>query len=56
MTAKDRPAVERHAEFIMRLGPRLIGRYSDGGATLHKIDRRKNKAARAARRKNRRRS
>lgn len=39
-------AVQRHAEFIMQLGPRLIGRYSDGGPTLHRVDRRRGKAAR----------
>lgn len=50
----DRPAVQRHAEFIMQLGPRLIGRYSDGGPSLHRVDRRPGKAARKARRRNRR--
>lgn len=49
----DRLAVKRHGEFVMRLGERLIGRYSDGSASLHRVDRRKGKAARKARRNNR---
>lgn len=51
----ERAAVKRHAEFVMQLGPRHLGRYSDGGATEHRVDRSKNKRARIARRKNRRR-
>jgi hypothetical protein len=52
--ATERPAVARHAEFVMQLGPRLLGRYSDGGATTYNKDRRKDKRARVARRRNRR--
>lgn len=33
---RDRVAVERHGEFIALLGPRLLGRYSDGGPSLHR--------------------
>jgi hypothetical protein len=44
--------IDRHGEFVMSLGDRLLDRYTDGGAGVTR-DKRKAKAVRVARRRNR---
>lgn len=51
--AVEQRKTERHGEFIAKLGDRLIWRYTDGGAGRTR-DKGKVKAAKAARKRNRR--
>jgi hypothetical protein len=51
----ERPAITRHGEFLFWLGSRRgFHRYADGGPSLRRHDSRMGRAAKLARKRNRR--